>query len=122
MSWVRERSTVKELQPFRPQTLRWKNEEFILRHEMACSINKEGHLIVLEYEALGIRAYAATRDQAIKDLSEEFAFLWQQYAQESEVRLSCDGARFEERALSPYQGGQDGMKLREGKGGFSLEP
>lgn len=82
-----------DLRPFRPATLRWKTLEFTLKHEIACSVTKEDHLVVVEYEPLGIRAYAATRDQAIKNLDEEFSFLWQQYAQEEEVGLSGDAAR-----------------------------
>lgn len=89
-----------DLRPFRPQTLRWKDQEFILSHEIACSVTKEDHLVVLEYEPLGMRAYAATRDLAIKDFNEEFAFLWQQYAQEGEAGLSGDAARLKRELLA----------------------
>ncbi|MHB0886088.1 MAG: hypothetical protein ACYC6V_10330 [Bacillota bacterium] len=82
-----------DLRPFRPVTLRWKNQEYVLNHEIACSVTKEDHLVVVEYEPLGIRSYAATRDQAIKDFNEEFAFLWQQYIQEEEAGLSGDAVR-----------------------------
>lgn len=53
---------------------------FILAQPITCPVTVEDHLLVLQYEPLGIRAYAATREEAVQDFGEEFAFRYDDYA------------------------------------------
>jgi len=77
-----------DTRPYRTDHLTWGNRLFRLAHEIACSVAVEDHLIVVQYEPLGIRAYAPTREAAIRDFAEEFAFLWDDYAHARDEELT----------------------------------
>lgn len=77
-----------DLRPFRTSEIVWSGKTYRLAHEIACGLSKENHLVILQYEPLHIRTYASTRDEAIRDLNEEFAFLWQEFGQAEDSDLS----------------------------------
>lgn len=74
-----ERIEAPDLRPYRLVQVEWGSRRLELRHEIACSVSREGDLYVLEYEPLGIRAYAESREAAIGDFNEEFLVLWDEY-------------------------------------------
>lgn len=75
---------------YRPSEVQWGSRRFVLSHEIACSVTREGELWVIEYEPLGICAYAKTREDAIHDFADDFAAIWDAYAQASDSELSED--------------------------------
>jgi hypothetical protein len=79
-----------DLRPFRTEQISWQERSLKLKHEIACSVAKEDHFIVITYEPLNIRAYAVSRDEAIKDFNEEFILLWDEYAEADDRQLSAD--------------------------------
>lgn len=79
-----------DLRPYRTAEISWQGRNLKLRREIACSITKEEHFIVITYEPLNIRAYAVSRDEAIKDFNEEFILLWDEYAETDDRNLSSD--------------------------------
>jgi len=79
-----------DLRPFRTLEIQWQNRKFILRKELACDVRKEDSIIIIEYEPLKIRVFNFSREEAISDFSEEFAFLWDNYVLESDKKLTQD--------------------------------
>lgn len=89
-----------DLRPYRTSEIEWQNRKFILSHEIACDVRKEGSIVVTEYEPLNIRAYSFSRQEAIKDFSEEFSFIWDNYAKEDDKNLTPDAISLKKILLS----------------------
>jgi len=86
-----------DTRPYRTDRVAWRGRAFLLTHEIACSVTIEDHLVVIQYEPLGIRAYASTRDAAVRDFAEEFAFLWDDYAVARDEELTRRAAELKRR-------------------------
>ena len=78
------------LPSYSPNKIVWERRAFLLRQEMACSVEAEEGLWVITYEPLRIRAYAGSRDDAIAEFSREFAMLWDDYAGAEDTDLTKD--------------------------------
>jgi hypothetical protein len=86
-----------ELRPYRASELSWGGRRIRLRHEIACGVSQEDGLYVIEYEPLAIRAYAQSREDAIRDFNEEFIVLWDQYANTPDQQLTADAVSLKRR-------------------------
>lgn len=95
-----------DLRPFRPRDIRWGDRTLMLHHEIACDVSIEDDLYVVQYEPLGIRAYADSREDAVAAFNEEFILLWDEYASAPEERLTPDAIRLK-RLLVELVTGQD---------------
>jgi len=85
---------------YRPAQIAWGVRAFSLEHEIACAVTFEDDLWVVEYEPLGIRAYAETRGQAIQEFDEEFAAVWDAYASVPDDQLTDDAIDLKQRLMS----------------------
>ncbi len=75
---------------WRPQQIRAKVKIFHLTHPIACVIEKRDDLLFSEDANLGIIAYGESREDVIREFSEEFAVLWDVIAQEEDNLLTQD--------------------------------
>ena len=86
-----------DLRPYRPMEVSWGGRRLVLRHEIACGVSREDDLHIVEYEPLGIRAYADSREAAIASFNEEFVVLWDEYASAPDEALSRDAIGLKQR-------------------------
>ncbi|MGE5630750.1 MAG: hypothetical protein ACM3TR_06575 [Caulobacteraceae bacterium] len=82
--------TLEDIRPHKVQSLYWNGEVFNLDKEIICEVKKEEGYYLIEYEPLGIIAYAKTREEAIKEFNEEFSMIYHAYGQEDESNLTQD--------------------------------
>ena len=75
---------------WRPSKIMAKGKLFHLAHPIACVIEKQYDLLFSEDANLGIIAYGETREDVIREFSEEFAVLWDVIAQEEDNLLTQD--------------------------------
>ena len=81
---------IEDLRPYRPDEIVWGERIFFLHGQIACGIEIEEGLWIIEYEPLGIRASGGSHEDAIAEFSEEFAMLWDEYARTAEEELTED--------------------------------
>lgn len=86
-----------DIRPYRTAEVDWEGRRFIFSEEIACSVSKHEHLVVLEFEPLDIRICAPTRADAIRDFAEEFAFLWDEYVMADDLELTQDAVALKHR-------------------------
>ena len=85
------------LRSHRFQEIRWRDRRLELRHEIECAVVQDGDLYVIEYEPLGIRAYANSVHAAKRDFSEEFVVIWEDYGLAPDEELAPGGIRLKRR-------------------------
>ena len=73
---------------------------FLLKREIACDVSVENRLVVIEFKPLGLRAYAPTREAALQDFAEEFAFAWDYYVGTADSALTNDALKLKRQLLS----------------------
>ena len=83
-------STEEDLTPFKTSRIEYDKKRFILHQDILCPIRKEELLYVLEHQTLNIIAYNISRKAVIEDFSEEFFYLWENYAVENDRNLTKD--------------------------------
>jgi hypothetical protein len=93
-----------DLRPYRPMEVSWGKRRLVLRHEIACGVSREDDLYIVEYEPLGIRAYAESREAAIRDFNEEFILLWDEYAATLDEALTSDAIDLKRRLVELVTG------------------
>lgn len=79
-----------DLASYRPSRIEHRGEVFILNRELACTVAREDGLVVIAYGPLHLMAYAESREEAIRNLAEEFSFLWAEYAGRPDSELTED--------------------------------
>ncbi|MDZ4164387.1 MAG: hypothetical protein U1C55_04600 [Smithellaceae bacterium] len=75
---------------WRPQKIKAKGNTFHLVHPIACVIEKQDDLLFSEDTNLGIIAYGETREDVMREFSNEFEVLWNVIAQEEDNLLTRD--------------------------------
>lgn len=75
---------------WRPQKIKARGKIFHLIHHIACVIEKQDDLFYSEDTNLGIIAYGETREDVIREFSNEFEVLWDVIAQEEDNLLTQD--------------------------------
>lgn len=66
----------------------WGGQQYVLDHGIECTVTRDEPLTIIEYEPLRIRAFGPTREEAIRDFAEDFAFLWETYEHAPEEQLT----------------------------------
>jgi len=74
--------------PYITDRVSWRDRELKLTYPISCAVSLQDHLVVVEYGPLGIRAYAPTRDEALRDFAEEFVYLWDEFASTPDEELT----------------------------------
>ena len=83
----------------RLREVRWENRRLELRREIECSVVLDNGLYVVEYDPLGIVAYADSLHGAKRDFSEEFFVLWEDFGLASDDQLAPEGIRLKQELL-----------------------
>jgi len=83
----------------RLREVRWRNRRLELRHEIECSVVLDNGLYVVEYDPLGMIAYADSLHGAKRDFYEEFFMLWDSFGLASPEELAPSGVRLKHRLL-----------------------
>jgi hypothetical protein len=68
-------------------------------HPIACVIEKQNDLLFCENAQLGIIAYGDTREEVIREFSNEFSALWDIIAEEKDSRLTKDARLLKRRLI-----------------------
>lgn len=109
---------------WRPQKINAQGKSFHFAYPIACVIEKQDDLLFCEDDHLDIIAYGDTREEVMREFSNEFAVLWDIIA-EGEDSLLTEDARLLKRRLTrlvrkvePYgdtQGKGDQGRANEGR-------
>jgi len=89
-----------DLRAHRPDEVCWGGRRIKLRRRIVCNVSREDGLVVIQYDPLGIRAYAESREFAIRDFAEEFMALWEEYALVPDEELTPDAVGLKRRLLA----------------------
>lgn len=89
-----------DIGPYRTSRITWRDRTFLLKREIACDVSVENRLVVIEFKPLGLRAYAPTREAALQDFAEEFAFAWDYYVGTADSALTNDALKLKRQLLS----------------------
>lgn len=103
---VLDYKTISDTRPYRINSFIIDNQEYILKHEIACAVRKEEDYILIEYEPLDIEAYGLTREEAIEAFNEELAMIWSEYGLENNVNLTQDAIILKEKINDLVKGVQ----------------
>jgi len=89
---IQQITQVEELDaaPFEPQYIQHGNVLFRLTRPLRCGFRFEGARWLLDCSELAIHVAGASRDSAVQELSEEFAFIWEEYGQADDAHLTLD--------------------------------
>lgn len=77
-----------------------------LTNQIKCQVSQTDGYFVVQYEPLGIQAYAESREQAINEFKDEFLMLWEAYGQESDDNLTGDAIDLKSKILELVEGEQ----------------
>jgi hypothetical protein len=79
-----------DLSPFTLNEISWNNRQLRFRNPLTLSpsLDETEQLICLYYEQLNLSASAPLRTQLLDDVHECVAFLWEQYALESDAKMT----------------------------------
>ena len=88
---------ITDLRTCRMREIVWRGRRLALREEIECSIVRDGDLYVIEYNPLGIHAYAHSLHAAKRDFDEEFAVIWDDYGLAPDEDLAPGGIRLKRR-------------------------
>jgi hypothetical protein len=84
---------------WRSSKLKAKGRTFHLSHPVACVIEKQENLFFSEDDFLGIVAHGDSREEVIREFSDEFAAIWDGIAREDDHRLTRDAQLLKKKLL-----------------------
>lgn len=84
---------------WRTHEIKAKGKVFHLIQDIACVIEKQDDQLFSEDEGLGIFAYGESREDVIREFSDEFATLWESIAQEEDDKLTQDAILLKKKLL-----------------------
>ena len=79
---------------YRTSSFQLNNRRFILREPVICSLEHRNNLCVYECPRYGLHAFSEDRQEALRQLGEEFAFLYDGLINESDEKLTPDAIEF----------------------------
>jgi len=79
-----------DLSPVRLSVIKAPNTTLVLHKPLEIALHFDGQEIVAELPEFNIIATGATRDAVIRDLENDFAWLWREYGQADDAELSGD--------------------------------
>lgn len=91
---------------YRASEISYGNRKLLLSYEIACPVIKEEGYYIVQYEPLGIQAYAKSREEAINEFKEEFMMIWDIYGNESDDNLTQDAIQLKKRIKGLVKGEQ----------------
>jgi len=94
------------IRPYRASEISYGNRKLLLSYEIACPVIKEEGYYIVQYEPLGIQAYAKSREEAINEFKEEFMMIWDIYGNESDDNLTQDAIQLKKRIKGLVKGEQ----------------
>ena len=78
-------------------SLEWRGRRLELRFPIICKPFRDGSLYVIEYAPLGIHSYAETVEDVVRDFTEEFFLIWEDYGLAPDEELAPSGLRLKAR-------------------------
>lgn len=75
-------------------------KKLVCREPLNLTIEKEGDLFVVREPKLGLHAYEYTREALVREVNEDFSFLWKEYALEDVDKLAEDAIQLKENLLN----------------------
>lgn len=84
---------------WRPQKINVQGKSFHLAHPIACVIEKQDDLLFCEDSLFGIIAYGDTREEVMREFSNEFSALWDVIAKEEDSLLTEDARLLKRRLI-----------------------
>lgn len=82
--------------------LKYKNYEFHFIKPYTFKIKKDKKNFVCEDENFDIHIIASSEEDLYNQLSEEFVFLWKEYALEDDINLINDAIKLKNRVLNTF--------------------
>lgn len=73
---------------YSPDVIKTNNKQYILRHPLRCSFEKENDFFVIQFELLDLIGTGLTEDEAEKNFNEEFDFLYNKLVSIENKKLS----------------------------------
>ena len=86
-----------EVRPFETCSFLWGNHNYLLRQPVQILSARQNGLWVFECPAYGLSAFSASREEALRQLQEEFAFLYDGLADEHDEALTPDAVALRDR-------------------------
>jgi len=71
--------------------------------EFCPTYDETGELLCLEYEPIGIRVFADTREELLAELAEQICMLWDEYACEDDGNLTPAAIRLKKDLLAALE-------------------
>ena len=85
-----------DLNPVRLRTVSAADLTLVLRQPLEIAPFLDGQEIVAELRELNIIAAGTTREAMLRDLEDDFVWVWQEYGQADDAELSADARRLKE--------------------------
>jgi hypothetical protein len=95
-----------EVHPFETCSFLWGDRNYLLRQPVQILSARQNDLWVFECPAYGLSSFSASREEALSQLQEEFAFLYDGLADEPDSALSGDAATLRDRLLADVKQAQ----------------
>ena len=95
-----------ETRPFETCSFLWGNRNYLLRQPVQILSARQNGLWVFECPAYGLSAFSASREEALSQLQEEFAFLYDGLTNEPDEALAPDARALRDRLHADVQQAQ----------------
>lgn len=79
-----------QLKPFNTSSFRFNNTSFILKKPATCSLKHQNGLWMYECPRYGLHTFSENKQEALQQLNEEFAFLYDGLVHEPDDNLTPD--------------------------------
>lgn len=79
-----------DFRPLRIKVITVRSRKFHLKKPISVEVDYQDSVWSYEYLPLGIMTYSPSRREALSQFREEFEFIWEEYAQESDENLTID--------------------------------
>lgn len=86
-----------EVRPFETCSFLWGDRNYLLRRPVQILSARQNGLWVFECPAYGLSAFSASREEALSQLQEEFAFLYDGLTEEPDEALTPDAVALRDR-------------------------
>ncbi len=95
-----------EVRPFETCSFLWGSHNYLLKHPVQILSARQDGLWIFECPVYGLSAFSASREEALSQLGEEFAFLYSGLMGEPDDALTPDAIALRDRLRSDVQQAQ----------------
>ncbi len=95
-----------EVRPFETCSFLWGSHNYLLKHPVQILSARQDGLWIFECPVYGLSAFSASREEALSQLGEEFAFLYNGLVGEADEALTPDAIALRDRLRSDVQQAQ----------------